>query len=104
MTTSTPEKANGLKGLKLVIEKVMETIENLGNVFKVLMAPKVITAKDDHYCRHTDYTPTGSEGPSAGATVHARCTGVEKPQLLLDDLLQRGIGWPAAGDGKPVPV
>lgn len=47
MTTSTPEKADGLKALETAIEKIQETIENLGGVFKVQMAPKVVTATDE---------------------------------------------------------
>lgn len=47
MTTSTAEKADGLKALETAIEKIKETIENLGGVFKVQMAPKVVTATDE---------------------------------------------------------
>lgn len=47
MTTSTPEKADGLKALEVAIEKIKETIEDLGGVFKVQMAPKVVTATDE---------------------------------------------------------
>lgn len=47
MTTSTPEKADGLKALDTAIEKIKETIEGLGGVFKVQMAPKVVTATDE---------------------------------------------------------
>ncbi|XP_058824060.1 eukaryotic translation initiation factor 2 subunit 1-like [Topomyia yanbarensis] len=47
MTTSTPEKADGLKALETAIEVIKETIENLGGVFKVQMAPKVVTATDE---------------------------------------------------------
>lgn len=47
MTTSTPEKADGLKALEAAIEKIKETIEGLGGVFKVQMAPKVVTATDE---------------------------------------------------------
>ncbi|XP_055595291.1 eukaryotic translation initiation factor 2 subunit 1 [Uranotaenia lowii] len=47
MTTSTPEKADGLKALESAIVKIQETIENLGGVFKVQMAPKVVTATDE---------------------------------------------------------
>lgn len=38
MTTSTPEKADGLKALELAIEKIKETINKLGGVFHVQMA------------------------------------------------------------------
>lgn len=47
MTTSTPEKADGLKALESAIEVIKETIEKLGGVFKVQMAPKVVTATDE---------------------------------------------------------
>lgn len=38
MTTSTPEKADGLKALEGAIEKIKETINALGGVFNVQMA------------------------------------------------------------------
>lgn len=38
MTTSTPEKADGLKALEIAIEKIRETITKLGGVFNVNMA------------------------------------------------------------------
>lgn len=38
MTTSTPEKADGLKALENAIEKIRETIKKLGGVFNVNMA------------------------------------------------------------------
>lgn len=38
MTTSTPEKADGLKALENAIEKIKETIEGLGGVFNTQMA------------------------------------------------------------------
>jgi Eukaryotic translation initiation factor 2 alpha subunit len=38
MTTSTPEKADGLKALEVAIEKIEKTITELGGVFKVQMA------------------------------------------------------------------
>jgi len=47
MTTSTPEKVDGLKALEGAIEKINETINKLGGVFKVQMAPKVVTATDE---------------------------------------------------------
>lgn len=47
MTTSTPEKADGLKALEVAIEKIRETIAGLGGVFNVQMAPKVVTAIDE---------------------------------------------------------
>jgi len=47
MTTSTPEKADGLKALENAIEKIRETITKLGGVFNVNMAPKVVTAIDE---------------------------------------------------------
>jgi len=47
MTTSTPEKADGLKALENAIERIQETITTLGGVFTVNMAPKVVTATDE---------------------------------------------------------
>lgn len=47
MTTSTPEKADGIKALETAIEKIRETITQLGGVFKVPMAPKVVTSTDE---------------------------------------------------------
>ncbi|XP_059607480.1 eukaryotic translation initiation factor 2 subunit 1 [Phlebotomus argentipes] len=47
MTTSTPEKADGLKALEVAIEKIRETIGGLGGVFHVQMPPKVVTAIDE---------------------------------------------------------
>jgi len=47
MTTSTPEKADGLKALEIAIEKIKETIAELGGVFHIQMAPKVVTAIDE---------------------------------------------------------
>ncbi|CAG9857575.1 unnamed protein product [Phyllotreta striolata] len=47
MTTSTPEKQDGLKVLSEAIEKVKATITELGGVFNVQMAPKVVTATDE---------------------------------------------------------
>lgn len=47
MTTSTPEKADGLKALENAIERIRETITKLGGVFTVNMAPKVVTATDE---------------------------------------------------------
>ncbi|KAG5895531.1 hypothetical protein JTB14_010675 [Gonioctena quinquepunctata] len=47
MTTSTPEKQDGLKVLNDAIEKVKATITELGGEFNVQMAPKVVTATDE---------------------------------------------------------
>ncbi|XP_044263677.1 eukaryotic translation initiation factor 2 subunit 1 [Tribolium madens] len=47
MTTSTPEKQDGLKILNDAIEKIKATISELGGVFNVQMAPKVVTATDE---------------------------------------------------------
>lgn len=47
MTTSTPEKADGLKALEVAIDKIKETITELGGVFNVQMPPKVVTAIDE---------------------------------------------------------
>jgi translation initiation factor 2 subunit 1 len=38
MTTQTPERQDGLKGLELAIEKVKEIIVALGGVFNIQMA------------------------------------------------------------------
>lgn len=38
MTTSTPEKTDGLQALENAIERVRETITKLGGVFTVKMA------------------------------------------------------------------
>lgn len=42
MTTSTPEKADGLKALENAIERIRETITKLGGVFTVNMAVSCI--------------------------------------------------------------
>lgn len=47
MTTSTPEKADGLKALENAIEKIKETIATYGGVFNIQMPPKVVTATDE---------------------------------------------------------
>ncbi|XP_050356374.1 eukaryotic translation initiation factor 2 subunit 1 [Nymphalis io] len=47
MTTSTPEKTDGLKALQDAIDKIQETITTAGGVFNVQMAPKVVTATDE---------------------------------------------------------
>ncbi|XP_059353633.1 eukaryotic translation initiation factor 2 subunit 1-like isoform X2 [Daphnia carinata] len=47
MTTQTPERQDGLKGLEAAIEKVKELIVSLGGVFNIQMAPKVVTAMDE---------------------------------------------------------
>ncbi|XP_023014631.1 eukaryotic translation initiation factor 2 subunit alpha [Leptinotarsa decemlineata] len=47
MTTSTPEKQDGLKILNDAIEKVKLTITELGGEFNIQMAPKVVTATDE---------------------------------------------------------
>ncbi|CAH1099560.1 unnamed protein product [Psylliodes chrysocephalus] len=47
MTTSTPEKQDGLKVLNEAIEKVKASITELGGVFNVQMGPKVVTATDE---------------------------------------------------------
>lgn len=41
MTTSTPEKVDGLKALEGAIEKISDTIAKLGGVFKVQMAVRI---------------------------------------------------------------
>ncbi|XP_045460928.1 eukaryotic translation initiation factor 2 subunit 1 [Harmonia axyridis] len=47
MTTSTPEKQDGLKALNDAIEVIKKTISGLGGVFNIQMAPKVVTATDE---------------------------------------------------------
>lgn len=47
MTTSTPEKQDGLKALNNAIEVVQVKITSLGGVFNIQMAPKVVTATDE---------------------------------------------------------
>lgn len=47
MTTATPEKQDGLKILQEAIDKIDSTITELGGVFNVQMAPKVVTATDE---------------------------------------------------------
>lgn len=47
MTTSTPEKQDGLKILQDAINKINTTITELGGVFNIQMAPKVVTATDE---------------------------------------------------------
>lgn len=68
MTTSTPEKADGLKALEIAIEKIKKTIQSFNGEFKIQMAvstlcprrfrmfvmmflyilqPKVVTAMDE---------------------------------------------------------
>ncbi|KAG6803049.1 eukaryotic translation initiation factor 2 subunit 1 [Apis cerana] len=47
MTTSTPEKQDGLKALNDAIDAIQNKITSLGGVFNVQMAPKVVTATDE---------------------------------------------------------
>lgn len=47
MTTSTPEKQEGLKALQDAIEEIESKITSMGGVFNVQMAPKVVTATDE---------------------------------------------------------
>lgn len=47
MTTSTPEKQDGLKALNDAIDAIQDKITSLGGVFNVQMAPKVVTATDE---------------------------------------------------------
>ncbi|KAL4708659.1 hypothetical protein ACJJTC_008185 [Scirpophaga incertulas] len=47
MTTSTPEKSDGLKTLQDATENIKETILAAGGVFNIQMAPKVVTATDE---------------------------------------------------------
>lgn len=43
MTTSTPEKADGLKALQDAIDKIKDTITVAGGVFNVQMAVSSLT-------------------------------------------------------------
>ncbi|XP_063982823.1 eukaryotic translation initiation factor 2 subunit 1 [Diachasmimorpha longicaudata] len=47
MTTSTPEKTDGLKALNDAIVVIQAKIVELGGVFNIQMAPKVVTATDE---------------------------------------------------------
>ncbi|XP_076294209.1 eukaryotic translation initiation factor 2 subunit alpha [Lasioglossum baleicum] len=47
MTTSTPEKQDGLKALNDAITAIETEITSLGGVFNIQMAPKVVTATDE---------------------------------------------------------
>ncbi|XP_063369771.1 eukaryotic translation initiation factor 2 subunit 1 isoform X1 [Cydia amplana] len=47
MTTSTPEKTDGLKALQDAIDKIQENITTAGGVFNIQMAPEVVTATDE---------------------------------------------------------
>ncbi|XP_066154649.1 eukaryotic translation initiation factor 2 subunit 1 isoform X2 [Euwallacea fornicatus] len=47
MTTSTPEKQDGLRILNEAIEVIKKSIGELGGVFTIQMAPKVVTATDE---------------------------------------------------------
>jgi len=47
VTTSTPERAEGIALLQDAIDRVQKTIKSLGGSFNVIMAPKVVTALDE---------------------------------------------------------
>lgn len=47
MTTSTTKKAEGLKALEAAIEKIRAKITEYEGEFKVIMAPKLVTAIDE---------------------------------------------------------
>lgn len=47
MTTSTPEKADGLKLMEEACEVIKAKIESVGGTFGIQMAPKVVTATDE---------------------------------------------------------
>ncbi|KAL7049144.1 hypothetical protein ACKWTF_003611 [Chironomus riparius] len=47
ITTSTPEKNDGLKALEIAIDRIKATIEKLDGHFAIQMAPKVVTAIDE---------------------------------------------------------
>lgn len=47
MTTNTTKKAEGLKILEQAIEAIKAKISEYGGEFKVVMAPKLVTAIDE---------------------------------------------------------
>ena len=47
VTTSTPERADGLKLLEEALKAIEDKIKEAGGSFSVQMAPKVVTATDD---------------------------------------------------------
>lgn len=47
MTTSTPEKVDGLKALEGAIEKIKETISQMGGTFHIQMA---VSEKKKKFC------------------------------------------------------
>jgi hypothetical protein len=47
MTTSTPEKQEGLDGLNTACKTIEERITASGGSFNIQMAPKVVTATDE---------------------------------------------------------
>ena len=49
VTTSTPEKAEGIALLEESLRQIEQTIKKHGGSFSVQMAPKVVTAIDEAY-------------------------------------------------------
>jgi translation initiation factor 2 subunit 1 len=49
VTTSTPEKAEGIVLLEEALKLIEQTIKKHGGSFSVQMAPKVVTAMDEAY-------------------------------------------------------
>lgn len=47
MTTSTPEKQEGLDALTNACKAIEERIKSSGGTFNIQMAPKVVTATDE---------------------------------------------------------
>lgn len=47
MTTSTPEKQDGLKLMEEACEAIKSKITECGGLFNIQMAPKVVTATDE---------------------------------------------------------
>lgn len=47
ITTSTPEKQEGLDGLNTACKTIEERITSSGGSFNIQMAPKVVTATDE---------------------------------------------------------
>jgi translation initiation factor 2 subunit 1 len=49
MTTSTPEKQDGLKALNQAINKIEEVITSMGGVFTIQMAVSRVAVRSAHF-------------------------------------------------------
>ncbi|ETN66254.1 eukaryotic translation initiation factor [Anopheles darlingi] len=100
MTTSTPEKADGLKALEAAIEKIKETIEGLGGVFKVQMAPKVVTATDEaDLARKMERAEAENAEVSGDDEENDNEVGIKyKLEDEGDDKADRDVDFEASGD------